>query len=121
MSPCGLFEMKFGNKAVDGGNLILTSEQLDEIGFSAAHREKFTRKFFGSAEFIKGFGRFCLWLENKSLPEALEYQGVQIRIDRVRRARQLSRDIGARAHARASGPSKGCVQNRNTGVGSSSV
>ncbi|MER8613975.1 DNA methyltransferase [Mesorhizobium sp. M1216] len=92
----GLSEMRFGNKAVDGGNLIISSEQLDEIGFSAEHRNKFVRKFFGSAEFIKGLQRFCLWLEDENLPEALGYKGVEMRIERVRKMRNSSRDSGAR-------------------------
>lgn len=96
-SKSNLSEMRFGNKAVDGGNLILSADQVDEIGFSAEHRKKFVRKFFGSAEFIKGQQRFCLWIEDKNLSEAREYKDVAVRIDRVREMRESSRDIGARA------------------------
>lgn len=92
-------EMRFGNKAVDGGNLILSPSEVDDIGLSESHRSNFVRRFYGSAEFIKGLQRFCLWLEDKALPEALAYSDIEQRVNRVKAIRENSNDSGAREMA----------------------
>jgi hypothetical protein len=91
--------MTFGNKAVDGGNLILDREQLDDIGFTHEHREKLVRKFYGSAEFIKGYQRFCLWIEDENIDIAFSYPDVHLRFKRVKDMRLASRDVGAKSMA----------------------
>lgn len=98
-SRSGLPEMRFGNKAVDGGNLILSHAEVDAIGLSEDLRKRLVRRFYGSAEFIKGLQRFCLWLEDKNLRDALAYEDIINRINRVKALRASSNDSGAREMA----------------------
>jgi hypothetical protein len=87
--------MSFGNKPVDGGNLLLNTEELAALNLTLRQREKFSRRIFGSAEFIRGLVRFCLWIEDKNLDEANAISGIRQRIDKVRLMRLASRDSGA--------------------------
>jgi len=46
-----------------------------------------TKRFLGSAEFISGKERFCLWLDENSLRDAENFPEIQKRIESVRRDR----------------------------------
>lgn len=91
----GLFEMSFGNKPVDGGNLLLSTNEVDLLNLSQEQREKFIRRIYGSAEFIRGLSRYCLWIEDENLEEALAIEPIQRRVEGVRKMRLASRDKGA--------------------------
>ena len=64
-------EMKFGNKPVDGGNILLTRDQLDELGLTPEQEARYIRRIYGSAEFIRGISRYCLWIDDENLEEVL--------------------------------------------------
>lgn len=69
--------MVFGNKPTDGGNLILSRAERDELITSEPAAEKWIRKLYGADEFLKGKERWCLWLvdatqnEIEAMPEVL--------------------------------------------------
>jgi hypothetical protein len=90
-----LSEMRFGNKAVDGGHLLLSENEVAELGLSGAQRANLIRKIYGAAEFIRGIQRFCLWIENKDLDEAKANNKIFQRIEAVKEVRLASRDKGA--------------------------
>lgn len=99
----GLSRMDFGNKPVDGGNLLLTSGELSDLGLTPGQHARFIRRIYGSAEFIRGSERYCLWIEDAHLDEAMQIPGVRQRVDGVRAMRLASRDksaneMAARAH-----------------------
>ena len=56
----------------------------------------FVEKFIGSDEYINGKDRFCLWIDDEKLHEALEIKEIASRIEKVRQMRLNSRDEGAR-------------------------
>ena len=82
--------MDFGNKPVDGGNLLLNSTELEALGLSTAQKKRFVRRIYGSAEFIRGLVRYCLWIDDDRLPEAMEIEGIRHRIEGVRAMRLAS-------------------------------
>ena len=90
-----LAEMSFGNKPVDGGNLLMSATEVEALGLSLEQRKKFIRRIYGSAEFIRGLQRHVLWIEDKDLEEAMSIQAVRTRIDSVRAMRLASKDKGA--------------------------
>ena len=61
-----------------------------------AQRERFIRRIYGSQEFINGISRFCLWIEDGHLREAIAIPVLNKRIEAVRALRLASPDIGAR-------------------------
>lgn len=94
-----LAEMSFGNKPVDGGHLLLSTDEMDALALSSEQKKRFIRCIYGSAEFIRGVGRYCLWIEDAHLNEALTIPALAQRIDGVRAMRLASRDKGANGMA----------------------
>ncbi len=67
-----------GSKPWDGGNLILTCEERDQLINSYPSITPYIRQYIGSNEFINGKTRYCLWLVNaspsvyRSIPEIMQ-------------------------------------------------
>jgi restriction-modification enzyme MmeI-like protein len=98
--PLGdLAHMSFGNMPIDGGNLLMSRNEMEALSLDEAQRKKFIRRIYGSAEFIRGLQRFCLWINDQDLEEALQIPTIAARIDGVRQMRLASRDKGANAMA----------------------
>ncbi len=98
-SIAGLPDMSLGNMPIDGGHLLLTRQEVEQLGLSPAQHQKFIRRIYGSAEFIRGLCRYCLWIEDDDLEEALTIEPIRQRIEGVRKMRLASRDKGANAMA----------------------
>jgi len=98
-SISGLSEMALGNAPYDGGHLILDKSEISHLGLSGDQVEKFMRPLFGSAEIVSGIPRFCIWIEDKNLKEALSNYSIARRIDLVREMRCASQDVGTNAMA----------------------
>ena len=102
--PLGfLFVMNFGNKPVDGGNLLLSTDEVNVLGLTKEQRDRFIRRIYGSAEFIRGLSRYCLWIDDADLDEVLTIETIRQRIEGVRAMRLASRDksandMAARSH-----------------------
>lgn len=88
-------EMSFGNKPVDGGHLLLSRDDVDILGLTPMQHALFIRRIYGSAEFIRGLERYCLWIEDHNLDEAMGIAGIRQRVEGVRTMRLASRDSGA--------------------------
>jgi len=99
---CDLPEMIRGNMPYDGGNLLLSREELDAMPLTAHQKEKFVRRIFGSSEFIRGQERYCLWIPDELLEEAKSIKVIADRIERVRKMRLSSSDQGAKEMAKRS-------------------
>jgi len=89
-SLSGFPYMAYGNKPTDGGNLILSPQEKDQL--LAAHPEaaRFLCRYYGSQEFIKGIERWCLWINDADVGEALEIPEIVRRVNRVRDVRLAS-------------------------------
>lgn len=99
MSLSGLAEMKFGNKPVDDGHLLLSSDEVRALNLSAEQHVRFIRRIYGSTEFINGSARYCLWIEDHSLDEAMCIEPIRKRIESVRAMRLISRKSATVASA----------------------
>jgi hypothetical protein len=95
-----LATMVYGNVEKAGGYLSLTTEELTALNLSSDQREKFVRPFYGSEEFINAKSRFCLWIEDDHLKEAMAIPAIAARIEGVRQMRSAS--IAAATRAKAS-------------------
>jgi hypothetical protein len=97
-------EITDGSGALDGGHLILDRQEYDQITSSSAGQfAKHVRPYMGSGEFIKGTLRWCLWIEDQFLDEALQSCEIARRVDAVRAYRK---DAGTRAQTAVSRPHK---------------
>lgn len=103
MSPISKFpKMNFGNMPNDGGGLILTEEENNKLLSENPKAKKFVRLLLGSAEYIRGDKRYCLWIEDDDLKEVEKIPFIQKRIEITRKHRITSKDKGTNELAKRS-------------------
>jgi hypothetical protein len=89
--PCGdMANMTKGNQPADGGHLLLSREEIEISGLTVEQRNVFVRSIYGSAEFIRGLTRYCLWISDTDLNEALSNTNILNRVENVRQTRLKS-------------------------------
>ncbi len=88
--PAGVPELVKGSQPTDGGHLILTPQEKDELIASEPLAEKYIRQYMGGAEFINNKLRYCLWLKNVDLNDIRTMPLVQQRLEGVRTSRLAS-------------------------------
>lgn len=93
-SISGLPEMTYGNHTGGSKDLFIEPKERDEIIFEYPEADKFIRPIKGSAEYIRGIERYCLWVENKDLNEALSIPPIKHKIDLIRKDRESSAEPG---------------------------
>ena len=82
--------MTFGNQPIDNGHLILSTPEKDELLSEHPEARCLMRRYYGSQEFNKGIIRWCVWLKNQDLNEALRIPAIKERIEAVRAFRLKS-------------------------------
>ncbi len=93
---CAVPEVGIGNKPIDDGNYLFTTEERDEFIRKEPRSKKWFRRWQGSDEFINGWERWCLWLgdcppnELREMPEAMK------RVEAVRQFRLASKSAPTR-------------------------
>lgn len=97
----GLATMDFGNKTV-GGDLLLTRDEVLELDLTPDQRSRFIRRFYGSAEFIRGEDRYCLWIKDDELNDAIRISSIKRRTESVRAMRLASTKLATRLIANQS-------------------
>lgn len=98
-SVSGLPSMSFGNMPVDGGHLLFPASDLASLGLRKQEEDVFIRRIYGSAEFIRGVVRKCLWITDENLSRALSIESIRSRIDGVQQMRLKSKDAGTKEMA----------------------
>ena len=95
----GLAPMNLGNMPYDGGNLLLSKQEVVDLQLSGEQQKMLIRRIYGSKEFIGNLERFCLWIHDDQLEEVKQVTGVLRRIEAVRAMRLKSSDKGGQAMA----------------------
>ncbi len=95
----GLPIMDYGNMAIDGGGLLFLPEEKNILIKEYPEAQGFIRKVLGAQEFLKGIQRYCLWVENSQLNQALNIPIIRNRIEKVREFRLSSTDTGTKVLA----------------------
>ncbi|MDC1106375.1 class I SAM-dependent DNA methyltransferase [Prolixibacteraceae bacterium] len=86
-----LLKMVKGNQPTDGGNLILSSEERVGLIKEYPEIEKYIYQYIGSQEFIRGENRYCLWIRDHEVDNALNIAPIKDRVDQVLQFRSESR------------------------------
>lgn len=76
-----------GSGALDGGNLILSDNEKNELLTLYPNAKYLIRRLFGSEEFINDVNRWCLWIEDGDYEFAKTIPPINERIENVRNAR----------------------------------
>lgn len=74
--------MALGSSGIDGGHLVLSKEEKESFISQDSNSEKFIKKFFGGNDFLNGVERYCLWIEDDKIEEALKIIPIKDRIDK---------------------------------------
>ncbi|MFK7942357.1 MAG: class I SAM-dependent DNA methyltransferase, partial [Paracoccaceae bacterium] len=98
-SPFGLPAMAFGNMPYDAGNLLMNREQRDALIDEDPDAEPFVRRFMGSQEVVKGIERYCLWIDDDKLKQAMRIEGIANKVNATRDARFDMEDAAGQALA----------------------
>ncbi|MCA4997906.1 class I SAM-dependent DNA methyltransferase [Tsukamurella tyrosinosolvens] len=80
----------YGSMPNDGGGLILSSSEHDQIVGNFPGSEPFVKKFIGASEYLAGEDRFALWIDREQWPEARKIAPIKARVERVRELRRKS-------------------------------
>ncbi|MEM8749936.1 MAG: DNA methyltransferase [Pseudomonadota bacterium] len=98
-SISNLFPMLKGNQPSDGGHLSLSQDEFDALIIDSPKAAKFLYKYIGSAEMIKGFQRYCIWIGDNDVDNARSIIPIARRVDAVREMRNGAKAPTTRAAA----------------------
>lgn len=88
-SPFNMPHMDFGSMPNDGGNLILSEEEKENLVEEYPLSKQYIKRFMGSQEFIRDEFRYCLWLENEK--DGREIPPIIARIEKCYQERNNSK------------------------------
>jgi hypothetical protein len=88
-----------GNMAKDGGHLIFPRAFKRRLQDVFGVPARFVRDFWGATEVLSGVARCCIWIDDETLPEALENDFLRGQIGKVRKFRLDSKAESTRAKA----------------------
>lgn len=94
--------MEYGNMAIDGGNLILSTEEKLALLSRYPEASILLKRVIGAQEFLNGKERWCLWIPDENLKIALSIPELEKRIELTKAFRLSSTDGGT--HKIASRP-----------------
>jgi len=101
-APSGMSAMTQGNKPVDGGYLIISTDEKAELISNYPQIEQWIKPFIGGRELINGLERYCLWLADasvKTLRDLSQVPEVKARFEGVKEARLKSPTASVREDA----------------------
>jgi hypothetical protein len=98
-NPSNRPPMVLGNMAKDGGNLILSQEEGRAAVEADQRVAPFLFDFVGSQEFVRGFKRKCLWIDDDAVVEARKIRYIDERLNRVTAMRNASDAESTRSSA----------------------
>ena len=82
-----------GNSPYDGGNLMLTPEEKNELINLNPSSKKLIRKTFGANEYINNIERYSLWIDDDDLEFAKNIDIIKTRIDNNYKQRLEGGDV----------------------------
>ncbi|AJJ47393.1 class I SAM-dependent DNA methyltransferase [Francisella tularensis subsp. novicida] len=85
--------MSYGCKFTDGGNLILSLSEKDDLLDKHPEASNFVKRLVGSQELIKGQQRWCLFIEDKYLNNAKNIPFILNRLEKVSIMRRASKAL----------------------------
>lgn len=93
---CESPDMGIGNKPIDDGNYLFTTEEMKSFVKAEPAARRFFRPWYGSVEFINGRHRWCLWVGEVDPDELRAMPTVMQRIENVKRFRLASKSKSTR-------------------------
>jgi type I restriction-modification system DNA methylase subunit len=76
-------KIDYGSFALDGGFLTLDEVSKEKLITADNRANQFIKKFFGSQELIQGKMKYCLWVEDREVEDAMDIKPVAERLNSV--------------------------------------
>ncbi|WP_066682521.1 class I SAM-dependent DNA methyltransferase [Sphingomonas sp. CCH9-E2] len=86
-------ELVSGNQAIDGGYLIMSKTEMEEIVARHKGASSFFRPVYGAEDFVKGVPRYCIWVKDFEIGQADLIPEFKSRIDSVRAYRSDAGEV----------------------------
>lgn len=80
-------DMALGSSGIDGSNLVLSSEDKNRFISEDAKSSIFIKSYVGGQDFLDKNERYCLWIDDDKVSDALEIELVKDRIDKCKNYR----------------------------------
>ena len=96
---CDVPAMSVGSFVTDGGSLILSAEEREELLTAYPSAETFVRPYVSPEDFINNKPRYCLWLKGVPPDAIIAVPPVRRRIEAVRTFRLSSKKAQTRKRA----------------------
>jgi hypothetical protein len=93
--------MRSGNMPLDNGNLLLTTEEADQLIAEDTSAKSFLKRVVGAKEINQGLARYCLWIADDARAVAETIPNIKRRLDDCEAFRRSSSapDLAATPHA----------------------
>lgn len=91
--------MTYGNSPLGAEGLFINPCEVDELDLPKDLKNRIIRKVIGSKELCNNSFRYCLWIRDEDLDEALRYPKIAERIEKVRQVRSRSKDPSMQVNA----------------------
>ena len=83
-------ELVRGSMPTDNGNFELNSDDVENLIKNYPHSEKFIKPFMSGGDYLNGYKRWCLWIEDNELVEAELIPFIMERLNKVKEFRLKS-------------------------------
>nr|WP_299416630.1 DNA methyltransferase [uncultured Emticicia sp.] len=98
-SISNLPNLVYGSMPNDGGNLILSSDERQDLILNFPNSESFIKSFIGSHDFLNGGERWCLYISDEQLELAIKIPIIKERLENIKRIRSQSTEKSTQALA----------------------
>jgi type I restriction-modification system DNA methylase subunit len=87
---CNVPQIAFGNMPNDGGNLLLSDEEKNELLLTYPELRPYIRPLIGAYEYLNGIKKWCFWLVGHDEKDLLKNKELKRIIENVRKLRNDS-------------------------------
>jgi len=87
-SISGLPKMILGSSGFDGGNLLLDVNEMNSLVGSCIESKKYIKRFMSGDDFLSDHKRFCLWIPDDQVSEAIEIPEIFKRVEECKKFRE---------------------------------
>lgn len=88
-----LSQMIGGNQPREGGFLILNEIEKNKLSNEYPGISRFFRKLVGNTEFVNGTKKWCIWINQNELNDALKYEEIARRVHSVKLVREQGNSL----------------------------
>ena len=92
-------QIRMGCKPVDGGNLILSAEEMTNLVDAYSETKQWIKKLYSASDYINKEERYCLWVGDDAKSEAEKNPIIRSRFEATATMRRQSADSSAREMA----------------------